>query len=91
MRAAIRKADDCVWIGQDLRHGVVVDIVLAVQPFGVEMLLDGEVEEAVDDALLLRRGDLADRLALEPLVLRQHRALQHHVVPPGAADADRRP
>ena len=45
---------------------------------------------AVDDALALRLGDLAEGLALVLLVLRQDRGLQHHVVPPGRADADRR-
>src|SRR5207245_2259860 len=70
---------------------LVVDIVLAVQPFGVEVFLDREVAQAIDDALALGLGDLAEGLALHPIVLFEHRGLHHHVVPPRAADADRRP
>ena len=73
MGAAIRQPEDRVGIGQDLRHRLVVDVVLGLQEAGVEFLLDDEVEEGVDDALALLLGDLADGLALQPLVLLEHR------------------
>ena len=89
VRAAVRQADDRVRIVQDLRDRFVIDVVLAVQERGVEILLDDEIEEGVDDALALHLGDLADGLAHQALVLRQHRMLHRHVVPPGAADPRR--
>ena len=73
VRAAIRQTDDRVRVVQDLRDRLVIDVVLAVQERGLQILLDDEIEERVDDALALCLGDLADRHAHETLVLRQHR------------------
>ena len=87
VRAAIRQPDDGVRIGQDLRHRLVVDVVLRLHQARIEILFDDEVEEGVDHALALLLGDLADGLALQPLVLLQHRGLDPHVVVPMAGIA----
>ncbi len=89
MRAAVAEPDDGVGMGQDLGQRLVVDIVLGLQEAGFELFLDDEVEEGVDHALLLLLGDLADRLELHPLVLRQLGLVDPHVVPPGLRKADR--
>jgi len=82
MRSAVRQPDDGVRVCEDLGHRFVVDIVLGLHQAGIEVLFHDEVEEGVDDALALLLGDLADRLALQPLVLFQHWGLDPHVVVP---------
>src|SRR5204862_8093855 len=67
MRAAIRQADYGIRIGQDLGDRRIIDIVLAMQELGVEVLLDREIEERVDYALVLRLGDLADGVDFDTL------------------------
>ena len=69
-------------------HRLVVDVVLGLQEAGLQLLLDHQVEERVDHALILHLGDLADGLELQRLVLLQRRFVHPHVVPPGLGEPD---
>ena len=86
MRTAIRQPNESVRVVQDLPHRLDIDIVLGLHEGRFELLLDDEVEERVDDALVLLLRDIGQGLADHPFVFLERRLLDPDVVVPVARD-----
>src|SRR5437870_4693619 len=90
-RAAIAGPDHGIVRAEDLLLRLRIGAALDDLEQGVQVLVDGQVEEGIDRALALLLGDVLDALALERLVLLLGGQIDLHEVPAPVEIAARLP